>query len=78
MPRSRTVYYVTATHPHPAYCFDRKPVKVSQDYDETFYADDIDHGPSNLGCGKNYSTAERAINGLFNDHACTVTKIETV
>jgi hypothetical protein len=65
-------YLVTATHPHPDYCFERTPVQVSLIHGETYYF--ATH--PKLGCGKNYATADAAIRGLFLDHACRVTKVE--
>ncbi len=70
---ARQTFLVTAHHPHPSFCFCRHPVRVSQDaFDHTFYAD-----AATLGCGRNYRTANEAIKGLFEAHACTVTKIES-
>lgn len=67
-----TTYIVTATHPHPEYCFDRTEVKVSQDaFDRSYYATH-----PKLGCGKNYGTPQQAIRALFNDHACSVVRID--
>lgn len=67
----RKNFLVSATHVSPNYCFDRHAVQVSQDrYDGTWYAN-----AAKLGCGKNYRTWQDAISGLFQAHACTVTKI---
>jgi hypothetical protein len=68
----RTTYLVSASHPHPSYCFDQHPVRVTADRDGTFYAD-----AAKLGCGRNYPSADEAIRGLFASHACQVTKIVT-
>ncbi len=63
-------YLVTASHLSPEYTFTNTEVRVystTSDYASTqaFYAIH-----PKLGCGKNYSTRELAIEGLFRSHAC--------
>lgn len=67
----KTKYNVSASHPHPEYAFNNTEVMVAENHDGTFFANH-----PKLGCGKDYKTAEAAIRGLFQSHACNVTKIE--
>lgn len=63
----RHIYSVTASHSHPDFAANDKPVLVSQDsIDGTWSAT-----ASRLGSGKSAPTPEAAIRSLFRDNACT-------
>lgn len=71
---SSHTYLVSASHPHPDFCFQSTEVVVHETH---FAGEPVVYYATHpkLGCGKDRKEPVAAILQLFCDHACTVTEI---
>ena len=71
-----TYYLVTADHVSPAFACTNRRFRVSVAYAQNSVGGArFSASARRYGCSKDYSTPERAIRGMLEEHACTNVRI---